>query len=433
MSESLLSQIENARKLFGKSAAHNTAVLLKRAQHTRWHTPEDLIRLHEAVLFLRAHPHSPKVLQLADQILVTFEKRTRQFPATRKGEFEYAEVSGIAGTGLSTNFSHPVAKRLAERHPLRIDWNKYDYPDRLARTVANLFPDVFEAWALGRHVDWRREFERAGGSVDWLTQHVDAEVYDLLEMPLRWELGSSQASRSRARIPRSKIFYHDGPYLTRKDISVAGELSKPPLKARRLSKLASKRILDVIVDASAVRYRELYGFEYPDEANVLQSDLGRGIDIFFFGLPRQWRLPHRKYAAGMYFKNGVPLGYVEVIWLGERMEVGFNLYYTFRQGETAWLYVRLMKLFHEQYGVTSFVIDPYQLGHENEEAIESGSFWFYYKLGFRPESQAIARLAHREIKKLNANSAYRTLPATLRRLARGNVVLKATTTRASTR
>jgi len=27
-----------------------------------------------------------------------------------------------------------------------------------------------------------------------------------------------------------------------------------------------------------------------------------------------------------------------------------------------------------------------------EEAIESGSFWFYYKLGFRPESPEVARL-----------------------------------------
>ena len=98
---------------------------------------------------------------------------------------------------------------------------------------------------------------------------------------------------------------------------------------------------------------------------------------------------------GMYFKNGVPVGYVEVLWprgeKGGRMEVGFNLYYTFRQGETAWLYARLLKLFRERFRVASFFIDPYQLGHENEEAIESGSFWFYYKLGFRPESQMARR------------------------------------------
>jgi hypothetical protein len=106
------------------------------------------------------------------------------------------------------------------------------------------------------------------------------------------------------------------------------------------------------------------------------------------------------------------------------MEVGFNLYYTFRQGETAWLYARLLKLYRERFRVTSFLVDPYQLGHENEEAIESGSFWFYYKLGFRPESPEVARLAERERKKIASQPGYRTRPATLRKLAASPVVYR---------
>jgi hypothetical protein len=185
-------------------------------------------------------------------------------------------------------------------------------------------------------------------------------------------------------------------------------------------------VLDVIIDASAVRYRELYGFLYPDRARVFHADLGRGMDFYFFGVARKWKLPQRDYCAGMYFKNGVPVGYVEVLWprheKGGRMEVGFNLYYTFRQGETAWLYARLLKLFHERFRVGSFFVDPYQLGHENEEAIESGSFWFYYKLGFRPESPEIARLAERELHRIAADPAYRTRPAMLRKLAASPVI-----------
>ena len=128
----------------------------------------------------------------------------------------------------------------------------------------------------------------------------------------------------------------------------------------------------------------------------------------------------------MYFKNGVPIGYVEVLWprepKGGRMEVGFNLYYTFRQGETAWLYARLLKLFRERYRVTSFLVDPYQLGHENEEAIESGSFWFYYKLGFRPESPEVARLAEREVKKSPRTPNIALAPRALRKLAASPVI-----------
>jgi len=130
----------------------------------------------------------------------------------------------------------------------------------------------------------------------------------------------------------------------------------------------------------------------------------------------------RAYHSAMIYKNGVPIGYFEGLSLFERMESGFNLYYTFRQGETAWLYARLLKLFRQRFCVRSFFIDPYQLGHENEEAIESGSFWFYYKLGFRPESSELAHLAEREHKKIAADSAYRTRPAMLRKLAAAPVV-----------
>ena len=101
----------------------------------------------------------------------------------------------------------------------------------------------------------------------------------------------------------------------------------------------------------------------------------------------------------MFFKNGVPIGYIECLTLFEHMEVGFNLYYTFREGETAWIYARLLRLFRQLLAVSCFAVDPYQVGHHNDEAIESGAFWFYRKLGFRPanprSSQAFADARNR--------------------------------------
>jgi hypothetical protein len=420
---SLVAALEAWKGQFGAKAAREVVALLKRAQRTRFQDPQELIEFHETVMFLRAYPQSARVLREADRILFSFGERLRGMP---RDEFEYSEISGIAGSGLSTNFSYPFAKSLAERHGgnVRVDWDQYQHPDRLGPILARLIPEAFEDWAIGPHPDWRGWYEKAGGTVPWLIAGVTPEVYDLLELPVRWDLADSPASRSRARLEGKNVFYHDGPFLARKDVSIEAEFAAPKIAVRRVPDAG--RVLDVIMDASAVRYRELYGFLYPDAANVFHADLGRGVDFYFFGVAQKWKLPQREYCAGMYFKNGVPIGYVEVLWprgeKGGRMEVGFNLYYTFRQGETAWLYARLLKLFRERFRVGSFFIDPYQLGHENEEAIESGSFWFYYKLGFRPESPEVARLAERELQKIAADPAHRTRPAMLRKLAAAPVV-----------
>ncbi len=101
------------------------------------------------------------------------------------------------------------------------------------------------------------------------------------------------------------------------------------------------------------------------------------------------------------------------------MEVGFNIYYTFREGESAWIYARLLRLFRQLMPVTCFSVDPYQVGHLNDEAIESGAFWFYRKLGFRPVEPEAVRLLAIEEKKIAKDPQYRTPPARLRKLAAG--------------
>ncbi len=404
---------------FGRDAARRTVALVDRVLHARVREPAELIRLHETVLFLRAYPQSPRVLRLADKLLFSFAERLRGLDPE---PFEDPEISGIAGTGLSTNFSYEIARSLADRHSLKIDWANYGNPDRLGPILARLIPLAAEDWTVEPHPDWRRWFETARGTVKWLLDNVDAQTYDLLEIPLRWELDDSAAARSRSRLPRHDIYYHTGPLLKRSEISLEAEFGAPKIPVTKLPRRRAQKILDLIVDTSSVRYRELYGFTHPQVDHLYHADLGRGVDIFFFGVPPEWRLPLRAYHCGMFFKNGVPAGYIEGLSLFERMEAGFNLYYTFREGETAWLYARVLKLFRERLGVTCFSIDPYQLGHENEEAIASGAFWFYRKLGFRTTSEETARLVAREEHRIATRPGYRTPAATLRRLAESPLI-----------
>ncbi len=91
--------------------------------------------------------------------------------------------------------------------------------------------------------------------------------------------------------------------------------------------------------------------------------------------------------------------------LCEWLEVGFNTFYTYRQGETAWIYARALRCLSALTGATTISVYPYQIGQNNEEGIDSGAFWFYRKLGFRSGSRDLEQLARREEGKIAANSA----------------------------
>jgi hypothetical protein len=75
-------------------------------------------------------------------------------------------------------------------------------------------------------------------------------------------------------------------------------------------------------------------------------------------------------------------------------------------------------------GVTVFSVDPYQIGFETEEGIESGAFWFYRKMGFRPVRDEVMKLVLKEERKTAADKQYRTSPETLRELAVGHMLLE---------
>jgi len=375
-----------------------------------------LSRLHEILLFLRAYPASPRIVRQADSILAGFALRIDDAAA-----FTAPEISGIAGTLFAAVFSHEVVRRLAQRHGRAItaDWDGYEFPDSFGAALAKRLPLFAEDWPIEANVPYRAWLGSRG--LRWLTTHLTAAEYDALRLPVLWRLGSSTATRSRSRWP-ARIFYHDGPLLRRSDVSLDTEMSVPPLPIAKCSARQAGRLLDLILDTSAVRYRELYGFTWPDRRHILWAEAGRGVRICFFGVPPGRRLPLRAYHCGMFFKNGVPIGYFETLSLFERAEVGFNLYYTFRDGETAWLYARLLRLLRQWLGVTAFSVDPYQVGLDNDEAIESGAFWFYRKMGFRPLAAEVARLTEREETRLRATPGYRTPLPVLRRMARGGLI-----------
>ncbi len=441
--QALLDRLDAWKLRFGPGEDADLPRLLARIGRARFRSSAELIRLHEAVLFLRAYPREPEVARMADEILSSMEGRVEALRRTDAdlSPFEDPEVSGIAGTAFSAVFSYPVACRLAERHPdVEIDWDAWDEPDRGGPVGRRFIPLLAEEWPVEAHLPFRQWLDaarpRGRNGLRYLLERLSAlplgerdrgDLYDSLQLPLQLSFPDAARSRSGLELatrPRRPLYCHREPLIARRDVSLAEHLQGPPLPIRHVPAREAARVMDLILEASAMRYRELYGFSHPDVERVFHADAGRGVDFYFFGVPPAWRLPLRAYHAGMFFKNGIPSGYVETLSVFERAEVGFNLYYTFREGESAWIYARWLRLFQQVLGVNTFSVDPYQIGHENEEAIESGAFWFYRKLGFRPADPEIARRTEAEEAHLRKTPGTRSSAATLRRLAAGSVLLE---------
>ena len=438
--KSLLDRLDDARRSFGSGTQKATEQILARIARHQIGYAEDIIHFHELLLFVCAYPQSARVKQLAESLLKSFHKRVESWREADVdlSALEHPEVSGIAGLSVTDTFSFFIVRWLLQSRPNQASlyWDWFEDENRLAQTWPQFMPLLEEDAAVEANVPyqaWLRAARPAGmKDLRWLLQQFEAlpktekekaELYDSQKLYVRWTPAVS-ASRTGMRLPVRKVFYHREPLIRRKEVSLRAELEKPSPPLQLLSQKQGDAILEMAREASTVRYRELYGFTHGDAKRVFKTNIGRGVDIFVMGLPAEWRLPLRAYHAAMIFKNGVPIGYFEGLSLFERMESGFNLYYTFRDGETAWLYARTLNLFRHLLGVTAFSLDPYQIGHENEEGIESGAFWFYRKLGFRPTKSEIRKLVAREEEKLAARSTYRTSARTLRKLAAGPMIFE---------
>jgi hypothetical protein len=435
----LIAQLDGLKNQFAPNAAQRVQRLIDQLARKHLNDSDSLFRYHEILLFLRAYPQNASIVRAAENELRDFTKRVS---ALREQDvdlspLEEPEVSGIAGTSVVDTFSFYIVRWLLQRHAAQValDWEWFEDENRLAETWPRFMPLLEEDAFVEANVPYREWLRAARGrssELAWLLERVNklshsekerAELYDSQKLYVRWAPGFN-ASRTGLRVPTRRLFYHRGPLIQRRNIDLNNEVVQPSPPLQKLTLKQGEKALDLAREASTIRYRELYGFTHGDPQYVYRAELGRGVELFLTGLSAEKRLPLRAYHAAMIYKNGVPIGYFEGLSLFERMESGFNLYYTFRDGETAWLYAKTLNVMHHFAGVTAFALDPYQVGYENEEGIESGAFWFYRKLGFRPVRRDALQLTLKEEQKIATRRKYRTPAATLRKLAQSPMIFE---------
>jgi hypothetical protein len=410
----------------GPRAARAKREAIARLDETRLRRPEEVAALHDLLLFFRALPEDARIVAASERALARFARRP---DVLRLGD-ELAG-SGIEGTAIPYPFFYPTALWLARRFPgrLAIDWEHFDDPDEMAPLVAAIVAPEERAWLAASAPGARAALAALAGrrrtDAEELLERLAALPGDdftresLHDATQPWYVlapGANGPSRTRGRAPGSPLVYRAQP-LDRRRPDLAAEWRRPPAQARRLSPGTARPLLDLAREAMATRARDLDAFAYGDPRDAWRVRDAEGLEFVAFGSLPERRLPLATVYGLLTLRNGVPAGYAQIDGFLSTALVHFNTFETFRGADAAWVFARLLATTRALLGARAFAIEPYQLGRDNVEAIESGAWWFYAKLGFAPRDAAIARRAASERRRFARDPRARSSPGTLRLLA----------------
>ncbi len=396
--------------------------------------PDLLLRYHETLCFLQAYPDDPGVLARVDRALAGFRARVDEMGARGRARLH---DSGIVGTALDYPFGYPITRWLASRFPgdVGVAWSRFEGGERideaLSFLVAHAEDDALSEGGLG----WRKWLnvakggrrltdlqlllelvERAG-----LPQETREWLFESLELPILWRLRGT-ASRTLAKLPWPSPFFHRA-RMKRTGFSFVREVERPLTPLRRAPLPVAQTLIESARAATAARLRELHAFSHANAEDVWVAEPGRGLRIALIGLLPRFRLPLEGYYAFFVLKNGVPVSYGGGWELFRTLELGLNVFESFRQGESAFIFSQILRAYRRMLGIRTVVVDPYQLGRDNPEALRSGAFYFYHRLGFRPRDPAVLRLSEEEYLKIARDRSYRSPLRVLKQLAEAEMYL----------
>ncbi len=246
------------------------------------------------------------------------------------------------------------------------------------------------------------------------------QLYEELDPFLWLEPRHGTPSRTRARHPVRSVAMQTSE-LRRARPELARDTLVAPRAVRELGLREGAALVRLAREAMLVRARDLDAFMAGDARDARWIDCGDGLAFACLGVQPSERLLLESVYGFLTLKNGIPIGYVLASALFNSCEVAYNVFETFRGGEAAWIYGRVLAALRALFGAETFTVYPYQLGHENEEGLASGAWWFYQKLGFRPRHAATLKLMRAELERSARRPAHRSSRRVLAELARENV------------
>lgn len=425
-----LRDLERVKGAYGPGCARRKLALLRVVARQRLSSAAAVERLHETLCFLRAYPDDAEVLAKVESLLAAFSRR--------KDIARYRDAlddSGIAGTTTRYRFFWPTARWLARRWPERLTLDPDDEQawERIGTALPLLVTRGQREALLELRLPPRDALSRVkaqrGRSAAFLVERIDAlpgddftreALHDGIDATYVFRPGPDTPSRTLAK-ERSPEVVFQANVIRRDRPDLRTELLRRPASVRFASSGEGRRLVELARGAMITRQRDLDAFAYGDPRDVRIVDDGGGLTFIAIGVVPERRALLPAIYGYVTLRNGVPIGYVQTDAIDRWAAVSFNTFDTYRGGEAAFVFARVLAMTRHLFGATSFTIEPYQLGSGNAEGIASGAFWFYYKMGFRPRDPEVKRVLARELARLKGNPRHRSSASVLEALASRHV------------
>jgi hypothetical protein len=425
-----LRALERLLPQYGGGAAARKRQLLAELAGLRFERAKQLVALQRIVCFLSAFPDDAAVHRAARRLASGFAARVARLP---RAEREQLDDSGAAGSLTRHSYAADAARWMRRRFAaaVAIDWKADNAAEALASLIEpRLEPMEAEAADLSRR-GIRQWLAQARGERDsdlaWLLAQAGTgaarrefdRAFDAAEVPLAWRLddrsGITGNTLRQPVLPRGNGM--------RRASGDAQTTVLRPIEVQRLSRRGAARLLAVWRAALWSRTRSVLQIEQPNLDECYLADFGAGLQFAAIGVvPPRRGLLEATYGH-LLVANGMPIGYGGFTTLFAQVNTGINVFPEFRGSEAAYAFEQALRVMHAIAGNARFVVNPYQFGAGNDEALASGAYWFYYRLGFRSAEAAVRALAEKEFARLRAAPGYRVPIATLRRLATSDIHL----------
>ncbi|MEE9394521.1 MAG: hypothetical protein V3W41_18660 [Planctomycetota bacterium] len=407
-------------------AAEQKLELLASLEHGRLSSSQAVYAFHELAGYMRAYPENAEILEVAERISRQFDAR----PDLERFRQKLIDT-GIAGTAIQFRFYWLTAIFLVKRWPenLTIQWKDFEHRAKLSEWLHLLLPfsetaalDSFE-FDPDEWIDLLKGPDETDAA--FLIERFEAmpafiqlreKIYEDLDIPMLLEPGIDTPARGRERWPDSPVVFRDAPPPGGRP-NLKREIPKVAFEVDTLDPKTARKLIDLANTCMVPRHRDLLIFLYADPHDVRMIDLGDGLQLACMGAVPERRLMLESVYGFLTLMNGVPVGYVLCSAFYNSAEVAYNVFETYRGAAAADTYCRVLAVVAGLFGVDSFAIDPYQLGHNNAEGQNSGAWWFYQKLGFRPHNAKVRALEREELARMKKEPGYRSSPAKLNDMA----------------